>query len=310
MNKDFPGNRWLTAFVSFVILFNACACSASSQNTTHASTATAGAIATKVPATQTPTPSTTLRASPEPTATPTQTPTPEATATATVEPLILPEPVTKFELGKFSQLPEITIDQAESPAFDAYLDKEEAAGKLGDFSKYAEPFSPKWGTVDANFDSLSRPVSVINIPANKNGAYTLVNTRPCYNEIYFKTKFANQDYVLWVQRWKNTDGTTGRIKYIVPATRLETKPDLLKFFGISGGVDELWMLSPALLPANTDLTRWYSIDKNYFNTYWQQHGADMIKLVQDTAKNNSSGITEDFDRFIWIPFGTSANTMP
>lgn len=69
MNKDFPGNRWLTAFVSFVILFNASACSASSQNTTHASTATASAIATKVPATQTPTP--------EDTATPTETPTPE-----------------------------------------------------------------------------------------------------------------------------------------------------------------------------------------------------------------------------------------
>ena len=81
MNKDFPGNRWLTAFVSFVILFNASACSASSQNTTHASTATASAIATKVPATQTPTP--------EPTATPTETPTPKVTPTETFAPMEL-----------------------------------------------------------------------------------------------------------------------------------------------------------------------------------------------------------------------------
>ena len=81
MNKDFPENRWLTAFVSFVILFNASACSASSQNTTHASTATAGAIATKVPATETPTP--------EDTATPTETPTPEVTPTETFAPMEL-----------------------------------------------------------------------------------------------------------------------------------------------------------------------------------------------------------------------------
>ena len=310
MNKDFPGNRWLTAFVSFVILFNACACSASSQNTTHASTATAGAIATKVPATQTPTP--------EPTATPAETPTPEATATATVEPLILPEPVTKFELGKFSQLPEITIDQAESPEFDAYLDKEEAAGKLGDFSKYAEPFSPKWGNPPPDYATNGRGsftaklLTIINVPSSKNGSYVLTNTRPCYNEAYFKTSYNKTDYLLWAQRWKNPDGSTARIKYIYPINRIKTlSSQRLGYLNLVGS-DEAAILSPVLF---YDFSKIPTIsvsfyDRGYYDSYWKTNGDAMLKLARDLANNDPQNIsTSDFSKFVWSPGLAVTNWM-
>ncbi|MCL5612077.1 MAG: hypothetical protein M1485_05925 [Chloroflexi bacterium] len=291
MNKDFPGNRWLTAFVSFVILFNASACSASSQNTTHASTATAGAIATKVPATQTPTP--------EPTATPTETPTPEIALPADLK------ITTKFELSKMAQLPEITTDQAVSPEFDAYLTQQENAGKLGDFSQYVEPMSPKWGDPGSDFESKTRPIYLINVSTEKEGAYSLTNTRPFYNEIYFKTKLNGQDYLLWVQRWKNPDGSTSRVKYMYPFEKIydsRIQGWASKEFGlVPGKEDSLRFLSPVLYPDNVNFATLYAYDKNYYDSYWKEHGADMIKFAQDLAKNDPTNIPQTFPQFIWSP---------
>jgi hypothetical protein len=78
--------------------------------------------------------------------------------------------------------------------------------------------------------------------------------------------------------------------------------------GLTGHYDQL-ILSPGLLPDNINYTTLYGVDRNYHDTYWKDHGTDMIKIAQDLAKNDPRGITSELNRFIWTPTLPRTNWM-
>ena len=240
---------------------------------------------------------------------PTATPTPEATATPTpteatkIEEIPLPADlhiVREFSINSFKKLSELTEAQAESKSFDDFLVKADEQGLLGTFPSKAVPDVPKFNPWGAFYEDVVNAVFSESNEMQIQGTDKDLNKRPCYNAAYFRTNINGEDYILFVQKWKNTDGSVGMIKYIYSYNllkRLQPRFDMTSYIK---ALDPQGIIVPGAPGGIVDYKTFWLLDSTYSENYWPKHKDDMLQRYQELINRRPKQInTNDFSPFLW-----------
>lgn len=222
---------------------------------------------------------------------------PTATSTSTPEATINLPIVLKYEVGKFDSLPSISQEDAVSPAFDAFLNQQEAAGNLNDFpdDRYLEGYgfgSDKW----IPQRNPATPASIVEIEnANyTNGTFADNLRRPIVEQAYFRTQINNADYLLIISKFHNNDGSEVRIKIVVPKNKAEQYWE-----GYFNPTNMNKITLPKQWPDNADPNiSPLAHDANYYLNYWKIHQTQMKALI-DGMINGNMQFPPEFANFLW-----------